>query len=285
MLKIIPKNAALGAEIQNLNLNGSLADAVRDEILQAWHQHLVLHFPGQSLGDQKLMEFGSHFGDLELSPSTEYTKDFGEMEGVPPQVTVVSNIENNGKALGTLGAGEAAWHSDSSFINTPPSASILHGIEVPTSGGNTVFANMYAAYETLSSEVKKKIEGLRTIHSDAYTSAGVLRKGRDHPQDITKDPGPQHPIVRTHPDTGRKCLYLGRRLNSYVVGMPLEESEALLNFLWDHATRKELTWAHEWNVGDVLMWDNRCTLHRRDAFDPSARRLLHRVQVRGTRPV
>ncbi|GAA4334315.1 TauD/TfdA family dioxygenase [Pigmentiphaga soli] len=277
--------AGLGAEITGVDLAGPVSDEVHARIVDAWHQYLVLRIRGQRLDDAQLMRFGRRFGELELSPSTEYTANFGEMEGVPPEVTVVSNIVEDGKALGTLGAGEAYWHSDSSFIDKPPSASILYGIEVPDSGGDTCFANMYAAYEALPDDVKARIDGLRAIHSSAYTSAGALRKGRTAPADVTQDPGPRHPLVRTHPETGRKALYLGRRLNSYIVGLPIAESEALLDLLWSHATREEFTWRHQWQRGDVLIWDNRCALHRRDAFDPSVRRLMHRVQVKGTTPV
>jgi taurine dioxygenase len=284
MLELVPTNAGLGVDIRGVDLSQALDDETHAQIVEAWHKHLVVLVRGQKLSDRQLMDFGRRFGELELSPSTEHTANFGEMEGVPPEITVVSNILENGKPLGTLGAGEAFWHSDSSFIETPPSASMLYSIEIPPEGGDTCFANQYAAYESLPAQVKADIAALEAIHSSAYTSAGTLRKGRERPKDLTQDEGPRHPLVRTHPDTGRKALYLGRRLNSYVVGLPLKESEELLDLLWSHATRPEHTWRHKWKVGDVVIWDNRCTLHRRDAFDPDSRRLMHRAQVKGTRP-
>lgn len=280
-----PMKAGLGAEIAGIDLRETLSDEVQACIVDAWHQHLVLLIRGQELDDPSLMDFGRRFGELELSPSTEHTANFGEMLGVPPEITVVSNIVEDGKAIGTLGAGEAYWHTDSSFIETPPAASILYSIEVPLSGGDTCFSNMYAAYEALPPDVKDRISTLCAIHTSAYTSAGSLRKGRAVPTDLTQDPGPRHPLVRTHKETGRKALYLGRRLNSYIVGLPIDESESLLNVLWSHATRVEFTWRHQWRRGDIVIWDNRCTLHRRDSFDPDARRLMHRVQIKGTRPV
>lgn len=284
MLELEPTTAGIGVEVKGVDLSKPLSEATFAAIEAAWHRHLILLIRGQALTDQALMAFARHFGELELSPSTEHTANFGEMEGVPPEITVVSNIVENGKPLGTLGAGEAFWHSDSSFIETPPSASILYSIEIPPSGGDTCFANQYSAYEALPDDVKTRIQGMQTIHSSAYTAAGTLRKGREHPKDLSQDPGPRHPLVRTHPETGRKALYLGRRLNSFVVGLSLEESDDLLDLLWSYATREAFTWRHRWQVGDVIVWDNRCSLHRRDAFDPGTRRLMHRAQVKGTRP-
>jgi taurine dioxygenase len=143
---------------------------------------------------------------------------------------------------------------------------------------------MYLAYETLSPELQKKIEGRKALHDGTYNSAGVKRKGYQEVTDPRKAPGAQHALIRVHPETGRSCLFLGRRRNSYILGMELEESEALLDELWAHATRTEFTFRQQWRVGDVLIWDNRCTLHRRDPFDPNARRLMHRTQIKADRP-
>jgi taurine dioxygenase len=139
---------------------------------------------------------------------------------------------------------------------------------------------MYLAYETLPPELKKKIEGRKAVHDATYNSAGMMRKGYKEVTDPREAPGARQPLVRTHPETGRECLFLGRRRNSCILGMALEESDALLDALWAHATRAELAFRQQWQVGDVLIWDNRCTLHRRDPFDPSARRLMHRTQIR-----
>jgi taurine dioxygenase len=169
------------------------------------------------------------------------------------------------------------------YVESPPMAAILHALEVPPSGGDTYWANMYLACETLPAELKKKIEGRKAVHDATYNSAGMLRKGYKELTDPREAPGARHPLVRTHPETGRECLFLGRRRNSFIVGMALEESDALLDALWAHATRAELTFRQQWQAGDVLIWDNRCTLHRRDAFDPSARRLMHRTQIKAAR--
>jgi taurine dioxygenase len=162
-------------------------------------------------------------------------------------------------------------------------AAILHALEVPPSGGDTYWANMYLAYETLPPALQKKIEGRKAVHDATYNSAGMMRKGYEEVTDPRKAPGARHPLVRTHPETGRKCLFLGRRRNSCILGMELAESDALLDELWVHATRAELTFRQQWEAGDVLIWDNRCTLHRRDSFDPNARRLMHRTQIKAPR--
>jgi len=169
----------------------------------------------------------------------------------------------------------------------PPAASLLRSLEVPPSsaGGSTYFLNMYAAYETLPEETKRRIDGLTMIHAATHSSGGKAHKGFDSITDLSKVPGARQPVVRTHPETGRKALFLGRRINAYVLGLLVEESEELLDQLWDHTTQEKFTWRQDWRVGDLVWWDNRCAMHRRDAFDPSARRLMHRTQLKGTRPV
>jgi taurine dioxygenase len=283
-IQVIPTGAALGAEIRGVDISKPLSAKDRDAIRAAWLKNLILLFRDQSLDDPALMAFARNFGALEHAPSNENSAKFGGDHEAYPEIAIISNIVENGRAVGSLGAGEAAWHSDSSFIETPPAGSFLYAIEIPPEGGNTYFCNMYRAYETLSADLKRKIEGRRAVHSFAYTSAGQLRKGFDEVSDVTKSPGARHPLVRTHPETGRKALYPGRRLGSYVVGLPVEESEALLDALWAHATQDAFVWGHRWRVGDLIVWDNRCALHRRDPFDPKSRRLLHRTQTKGDVP-
>jgi taurine dioxygenase len=193
---------------------------------------------------------------------------------------VISNIRRDGVPIGGLGDGEAIWHADMTYVERPPMAAILYAIEIPPAGGDTYWANMYLAYETLPAELKRRIEGREAVHDATYNSAGTRRKGYQDVTDPRTAPGARHPLVRAHPETGRKCLFLGRRRNSYVVGLDLNESETLLDQLWAHATQPQFTFRQQWRVGDVMVWDNRCTLHRRDAFDPRARRLLHRTQVK-----
>ena len=239
--------------------------------------HLVILIRGQSLSVPDLLAFGRRFG--ELSPAAPVHK--GQKPREFPELAVISNVIENGVAIGGLGDGEAVWHSDSCFNDIPPSFSILHSLEIPPSGGDTGFSNMYAALDTLPQELRRAIRGKTIKHDLRYTSGGQLRPGYTGLEDINTTPGPRHPIIRRHPDTGCDALYLGRRPYAVITEVSASESEALLDALWMHAARPELSWHHQWRVGDILIWDNRCVMHRRDAFDPSSRRIMHRTQCMG----
>jgi taurine dioxygenase len=169
------------------------------------------------------------------------------------------------------------------YVETPPKGAVLYALEVPLEGGDTYWTNMILAYETLPDALKRRIAGREAVHDATYNSAGLLRRGYGEVRDPREAPGARHPLVRVHPETGRSVLYLGRRRNSYVVGLELEESERLLDTLWAHATQPRFVFRQQWRPGDVLIWDNRCTLHRRDGFDPAARRLMHRTQISDSR--
>ena len=203
-----------------------------------------------------------------------------------PEIYVVSNVIENGVPIGSLGAGEATWHTDMSYLEDPPKASMLYALEVPPAGGNTYFCNMYRAYESLPGCAEAADRGPHAEARRDLQQRRLRAAGRDARWTIPcTSPGVYHPLVCTHPETGRRVLYLGRRRNAYIGGLPLAESEALLDELWSYATRDELAWHNEWQVGDVVLWDNRCTMHRRDPFDPDSRRILHRTQIKGeTRP-
>jgi taurine dioxygenase len=165
----------------------------------------------------------------------------------------------------------------------PNAGSFLYARRVPPEGGDTYWANMYLAYETLPASLKGEVERRMAVHDATYNSAGMLRKGYRDITDPREAPGARHPLVRVHGETGRKSLFLGRRRNSYIIGLSLAASEALLDELWAHAAQPQFIFRQQWRPGDVLVWDNRCTLHRRDAFDPSARRLMHRTQIKERR--
>jgi taurine dioxygenase len=292
-IEVLPTGAALGAEIRGVDIRQPLAGADRDAIRRAWQDHLVLLIRGQPMTDAELMGFARQFGALELSASPLAAQSYGvQMEArggerVPPEIAVISNIMDGGKPIGALGAGEAYWHTDSSFVERPPAGSFLHALEVPPAGagGSTHFLNMYAAYEALEPALKARVRGLEANHSVTHNSGGELKREYAHLTDVREMPGAVHPLVRIHPETGREALFLGRRINSWVVGLPVAESEALLDTLWEHATQPRFTWGHDWRVGDLIIWDNRCTMHRREPFDPSSRRLMHRTQIVGDRPI
>jgi taurine dioxygenase len=280
--RVDPSGAALGADVADIDLSQQLAPETVTALKDAWSEHQVLRFRGQRLNDRDLERFSRYFGELDLAPITT--------TGQPhlpetPHVAVMSNILVDGRPIGSLGNYEAAWHTDMAYNAEPPSASLLYALEVPASGGgDTWFSSMYAAYDALPAELRQRIAGLSIKHDASKNSAGELRAGFPEVTDPRLAPGATHPIVRTHPVTGRKALFVGRRLNAYVVGLELDESEALLDELFAHARHDRFTWVQHWNVGDLIMWDNRCVMHRRDSFGAEERRLLHRTQVKGDAP-
>lgn len=285
-IEIVPLDAPLGAEILGVDMRETMTPDTVEAVRSAWHKHLILLFRGQDISDVQHFAFTrqlgptAHRADQLLSIAR---KEMGEDER-EPDIAVISNIKENGKAIGSLGDGEAYWHSDSSFVEVPPAGSMLRAVEVPDNGGNTSFMNMYLALETLPADLRAQIEGKSSKHDPTFTSAGERRKEYADTDDPSESPGPVHPLICTHPDSGRKSLFLGRRANSYIVGLPLAESEILLNKLWAHAMEGDFAYEHMWRVGDVILWDNRCTMHRRDAFAPNARRMMRRTQLAGTRP-
>lgn len=282
--RIIPMPHALGAHVECGDLR-TLGPRAVAALRAAYLDHLVLLFRDQHLNDRELMQVGRYFGELALPISAAY-----QAEGVRgwdddlKHVSIISNVVENGVAIGALGDGEAVWHTDFSFQEVPYAATLLYALEVPPTGGNTGFLNMYLALETLPRELRREIIGRTIKHDASHNSAGQLRRGFAPVTDLATSPGPSHPIIVRHPETGRDALYLGRRPYAYVNGLPVAASEALLDALWAHATQPQFGWHHEWRVGDLLVWDNRCTMHHRDPFDPAARRVMHKTVCQGTRP-
>jgi taurine dioxygenase len=278
---VTPSGGALAADVSNVDLARPLDDAAFAVIERAWMDHLVLRFRGQQLDDDQLMRFSARFGTLDRAPVQAATSN----EARPNEwVTIISNVKVGGKPIGGLGNYESLWHTDMSYNEVPPMASALYAHEVPASGGDTGFCNMYRAYETLPDALRAQIDTLQCKHDSSRNSVGELRRGFKEVADPRDTPGALHPLVRTHPVTKRKALFLGRRRNASIVGLPLADSEALLDRLWAHAAKPENCWTQQWRVGDLVMWDNRCTMHRRDAFDDGARRVMHRTQICGDRP-
>jgi taurine dioxygenase len=280
-LRVTPLSQHIGADIEGIDLSQPLDDADFTAVFDAWMAHLVLRFRGQNLTKDALLAFSRRFGDLDKAPIN--------IKGEPwiagyPNIAVMSNIIVDGLPVGSLGYGEAVWHTDMSYNDVTPSAALLYAEEVTQSGGETGFLNMYRAFETLPADLSAEIEGRYIKHDASRNSAGELRKGYKDISDPREAPGALHPIVVRHPVTGRQALYLGRRPLSYIVGLPLAESEALLDRLWAHATREEDAWFQKWNVGDLLVWDNRCAMHKRTAFDRNERRFMLRTQVKGAQP-
>jgi taurine dioxygenase len=265
------------AEVMDVDL-GRISDSEFRVLYKAWLEFGVLRIRGQSLNDGELQRFSNRFGPLEEIPYGKISEE--EKQKIKNRyVTVISNIEVDGKPIGGLGNKEATWHSDMTYIEDPPPASILMSLEVPELGGDTHFSDQKAAYLSLPNELVSRIENLSIKHNAAHTSVGDLRRGFDPIKDPREAPGAIHSIVRTHDETQEKMLYLGRRELAYVVGFALEESEQLLNEVWRYAAMSENVWTQQWEIGDVIIWDNRRVLHRRDGFDQSQRRLMKRCQV------
>jgi len=280
-LAVKPLSPALGAEIAGVDLRQDLSAATVGEIVDAWHRHLVIVFRDQSLSEDDQIRFARHFGTLQKrTRPSEAINEAGHTKY--PQVTMlVSNIRENGKLIGSLPDGEMHFHSDQCYLEKPATGTFLYAIEVPAQGGDTLFINMYKAYETLPAELKARVEGRKALNAYLYDS--TTRAVNGSKVDFTEHPHYVQPIVRTHPDTKRKALYVNRLMTFTVEGMGEDEGGALLDKLFDHIEQDEFIYAHRWRVGDLVLWDNRCTLHARTDFSDKERRLLRRYVVMGDR--
>jgi taurine dioxygenase len=263
-MKIVPTGGALGAEVVGLDCSKPLEDGVVVRLKEALLEHLVLVFRDQDLTDEGQVRFSRHFGDPK--PHVREQPDRPVQE-----IFIVSNVVENGRPLGALGYGELTFHSDLSYLRNPGSISIVYAVEVPRQGGDTHWANGYAAYETLPAELRERVLPLRAVHRH-----GEEKQNPEVPQ--------SHPVIRTHPETGRRATYVSPQFTRYIEGVPEEESRELLSRLFAHVTRPELVWTHKWRAFDLVLWDNRPTMHRRDGFDPRERRTLKRTQMFGEVP-
>jgi taurine dioxygenase len=274
-----PLSPLLGAEILQLDLSLPISDAMRDRLLDALNRYKVLAFRDQDLLPAAQADFTRRFGDLE----PHVNRDF-RGAGIP-EVHPVNNLNENGQPSGNINnIGNYSWHTDKSYMARPSLASLLYAVQLPPQGGDTEFADMNAAYDALPKDRKEQLRSLRAIHSwersrqKSGSSLATEEEKRDAPPVV-------HPLVRTHPATGRKGLYIGNH-SSHVEGWPLDEGEALLADLLDFATQAQFVYRHRWLPGDMVMWDNRCLLHRAISnFDMERHvRILNRTVVRGDIP-
>lgn len=268
----------VGAEMLDADLR-EISVAARESIRNSFAKRGVLLFRDQKISDDDLLDFSRGLGDLDPPPNQEN----GRLSPPGyPDIYVVSNVlDSAGAPIGALGSGEAVWHTDMSYLDVPPFASMLFALEIPESGGNTWLCSMVEAARHLPDHLRNAIVGRRIKHDGTYNSGGFVRKGVTPTDDPHKAPGAWHPSLCVHPDTGEEMLYLGRRRNSHVEGYDADRSSKLLDELWAHATQPRFCYEHHWRVGDLLLWDNRSTMHRRDPFDNSMRRLMHRTQIKG----
>lgn len=263
-MEIIPTGGALGAEIRGLDASAALTPDEVTSIKEAILEHLLLVFRDQSLDEEEQVQFTRYFGE----PARHVRK---QDERAVPEIFVVSNVSENGEPIGALGAGELTFHSDLSYMPLPGSLSIVYAVEVPDEGGDTQWANTYAAYDALPAELKERVLALEAVH-------------RHGEEEQNPDVPAVHPIVRTHPETKRRAMFVSPQFTRSIVGMSPAESDALLETLLEHVTWAEFVWTHKWRPGDLVLWDNRCTLHRREPFAPDKRRILKRTQMFGDAP-
>ena len=273
-LGVRPLSPALGAEIFGIDLRDDIDARVFAQIRDAWHQNLIIVLRGQKLSEEDQVRFAEKFGP----PAVIHTKQFVRNH---PAVMLISNIREDGKPIGALPDGEMHFHTDQCHQERPEMASMLYALEVPRAGGNTLFANGYAAYETLPAEIKRRIEGRKALDAYDYETA-AMKRGTRLAQGV---PSYAHPVVRTHPATGRKALYINRLMTVWIEGLPAQESDDLLAMLFDHQERREFIYEHIWRAGDLVIWDNRCTLHARTDFSPDERQLMRRVTILGEKPL
>tara|TARA_B100000676_G_scaffold255139_1_gene261839 strand:- start:214 stop:1059 length:846 start_codon:yes stop_codon:yes gene_type:complete len=270
-----PVSGSVGALVEGIDISQDLDGDVIAEIRQAWLDHLVIFFHDQHLSDERLMTFGRYFGDLYLHPNLA-------KKGPHPEVIHVVKEPDATRVVG------AEWHTDTGHVACPPMAAILHALETPPKGGDTLFANQYLAYETLSDGLKATLDGLKAVHDDSRVAGPNANKGRSTQtrDDVDWQPTVNaHPVVRTHPETGRKALYVNIASAHYFEGMTQAESAPLLRYLFDHATRPEFTCRFCWAPGSVAFWDNRCLKHIAVNDYHGHRRDMRRVQLAGDRPV
>ena len=268
-----PLSPALGAEISGVDLRDPIDEARKQKFLDAWHQHLVILVRDQTLDEDDQVRFAESFGPpARVTSSRTYSDKH-------PSVMLVSNIRKDGVPIGALPDGEMHFHTDQCHQPIPAKATMLYAIEIPSKGGNTLFANAYAAYETLPDDIKRKLTGRKAFN--AYTTDTTTRTAAYDDARASQ----WHPAVRTHPATGRKALYVNRLMTREIEGLPKDESDAILQMLFDHQEQPQFVYEHVWKPGDILMWDNRCTLHARTDFSAGERRLLRRVTILGEKPV
>jgi taurine dioxygenase len=269
-----PLSSALGTELIGLDLSAPMSDDLFDSVRKAWHRHLVILIRDQHLTEDDQVRFAERFGPI--STSTR-----GHFLSKNPAIMLISNIREDGKQIGALPDGEMHFHTDQCHQERPAMATMLYSIEVPSVGGNTLFANAYTAYETLPDAIKQKIDGRRALNAYDYDAAST-RRGTKLREGI---PAYWHPIVRTHPGTGRKALFVNRLMTVAIEGLSDDEGEDILNTLFDHQEQRTFVYEHVWRPNDVLLWDNRCTLHARTDFSDKERRLMRRVAIKGEKPV
>ena len=275
--RTVPLSAALGAEIRGLDLSRPLDAPTVAALRAAWLEHLVLVFRGQKLDVDAQARFAGYFGDT----SETQAPDERSMKHNPDRrVLLITNIRENGRPVGFLPDGELQFHSDSAFLDRSLMATVLYAVEIPDRGGETLFANAYRAYETLDAALRERLAGLRAFNIYDYATqvkSGTLKR-EGLPQAV-------HPVIRTHPETGRKAVYVNRLMTEEILDLPPADGAALLETLFAAIERPDCVYEHVWQKGDLIIWDNRCAQHARRDFPPDETRLMRRIGIAGDVPV
>lgn len=273
--EVVPLTKHIGAELRGIDLQTKPDDETIRAIYQAWLDHLVIIFPDQKLSQEDLIRVTGYFGEIgELHrPPKYFPKGYSK---ILPGIMMISNIRENGEPIGALPDGEMMFHHDMIHAEVPSKGTLLYSVEIPSKGGNTLFASGYAAYDTLDPAIRKRLEGKQALHHYNY---GSVQKGDDKGTEAFSEC--VHPVFRTHDDTKKKAIYVNRLMTVKILDMPEDESKDLLNKLFDHSEKKEFVYEHEWRLGDLLLWDNRCSTHARTDFPSTERRLMLRTTVKG----
>ena len=275
-LQLRPLSKHIGCEVKGIDLREPVAQAAASTIYRAWLDHAVVLFRDQDLSQEDLIRVTGIFGEFAPlgRPAHTLPKGFAK---ILPNIMLISNIRENGETIGALPDGEMLFHHDTIHRDEPHKATLLYSVEIPTYGGDTLFASGTAAYDALDPTIKRKLEGLKAVNYYVYNSVK-----RNDKQAVDAASQAVHPIVRTHEETGRKALYVNRLMSVRIEGMQEAESDATLDFLFDHSEKSEFVYSHVWRKGDLIIWDNRCSSHARTDFPSDQRRLLLRTTVRGT---
>ena len=275
-LEIRPLTKHIGAELRGIDLRQPLDEASQKAIYKAWLDHLVIVFPDQKLEQEDLLRVSSYFGEIGAlrRPPKFFPPGFNRLL---PNIMLISNIRENGEPIGALPDGEMMFHHDMIHAPIPHNGTFLYSVEIPTHGGNTLFASGYAAYDTMDPALRAKLEGKTALHLYNY---GSTKKGDGHGTEAFGEA--KHPLFRTHEETNRKAIYVNRLMTTGIEGMSEEESQPLLDAVFDHAEKSEFVYEHVWSVGDLLLWDNRCSSHARTDFPADQRRLMLRTTIEGT---
>src|SRR6266852_5002063 len=276
-LEVVPLTKHIGAEIRGIDLRDTLDGETISAIHQAWLDHLVLVFRGQQFSQADLIRATGYFG--EIGPLSRPPKYFPTgYSKLLPNIMMISNIRENGETIGALPDGEMNFHHDQIHSEIPHNGTLLYSLEIPTYGGDTLFASGYAAYDTLDPAIRKKLEGRRALN---YYDYGSTIRGDS--RGVGASNQAVHPVFRTHDETGRKAIYVDRLMTVSIEDLPKEESDALLEAVFDHSEKSEFIYRHVWRVGDLIVWDNRCSMHARDDFPSDQRRLMLRTTVKGSK--